>query len=88
MCIATQGYCVITNVNKPIEQKHITENVFGFTYPSFPCTQTSVAMSYGNMVYVYRSLGKAEESREMFTKTYSMFLKVCTPVVIGTYMGV
>ena len=79
MCIATQGYCVITNVNKPFEQKHITENLFGFTYPSFPCTQTSVAMSYGNMGYVYRSLGKAEEAREMFTKTYSIFLKVLGP---------
>ena len=29
----------------------------------------SVAMSYFNMGLVYRSLGKAEEAREMFTKT-------------------
>ena len=39
----------------------------------------SVAMSYGNMGYVYRSLGKADEAREMFTKTYSIFLKVLGP---------
>ena len=31
------------------------------------------------MGYVYRSLGKAEEAREMFTKTYSIFLKVLGP---------
>ena len=39
----------------------------------------SVAMSYGNMGYVYRSLGKAEEAREMFTKSYPIFLKVLGP---------
>ena len=39
----------------------------------------SVAVSYFNMGPVYRSLGKAEEAREMFTKAYSIFLKVLGP---------
>ena len=44
----------------------------------------SVAMSYGNMGYVYRSLGKAEEANEMFTKAYSIFLKVLGPDQLHT----
>ena len=49
------------------------------TAPVATTEHPSVAMSYGNMGYVYRSLGKAEEAREMFTKTYSIFLKVLGP---------
>ena len=41
--------------------------------------QGSVAVSYFNMGPVYRSLGKAEEAREMYTKAYSIFLKVLGP---------
>jgi hypothetical protein len=33
--IATQGCCVITNVDKHFEQENTPENVFGITYPSF-----------------------------------------------------
>ena len=36
-------------------------------------------MSYGNMGYVYRRLEKAEVAQEMFTKAYSIFLKVLGP---------
>ena len=39
----------------------------------------SVAVSYFNMGLVYRSLEKAEEAKEMFTKAYSIFLKVLGP---------
>ena len=38
-----------------------------------------MAVSYFNMGLVYRRLGKAEEAREMFTKAYSIFLKVLGP---------
>ena len=48
-------------------------NNMGGVYNSQGHYEQSVAMSYGNMGYVYRSLG------EMFTKTYSIFLKVLGP---------
>ena len=36
-------------------------------------------MSYFNMGLVYRSQEKTEEAEEMFTKAYSIFLKVLGP---------
>ena len=41
--------------------------------------QGSVAMSYFNMGLVYRRLEKAEVAQIMFTKAYSIFLKVLGP---------
>jgi hypothetical protein len=38
-----------------------------------------VAMSYFNMGLVYRRLEKAEVAKEIFTKAYSIFLKVLGP---------
>ena len=49
------------------------------TAPVATTEHPSVAVSYFNMGPVYRSLGKAEEAREMFTKAYSIFLKVLGP---------
>ena len=50
----------------------IRTRVFGSEHPL-------VALLYSNMGKVYRSRGKAEEAREMFTKAYSIFLKVLGP---------
>ena len=49
------------------------------TAPVATTEHPSVAMSYGNMGYVYRRLEKAEVAQEMFTKAYSIFLKVLGP---------
>lgn len=38
-----------------------------------------VAISYFNTGLVYRTLGKAKEATEMFTNSYSIFLKVFGP---------
>jgi len=55
MRVATQGYCVITNVNKPFEQKNVIEDLFRFhipiipMYPSFHVLNLSVSHTHDPM---------------------------------------